>query len=112
MAHSIQSSSSPVAKQQQQQQQGNCNDKYCVDFAEYPKNYIQALNLEKFEHLFGSDIDDSFALRFDADETGLCESRRTVIYPQRGMTSQGTWLTIINNDDGKLVQGVLVEQCT
>lgn len=88
-----------------------CNEIFCENDPSYPKNYIQSLNLDKFEHLFGDDFVDNIALRFDADEQGLCQSRRRLIYPKKAMTSSGTWLTIVNNDD-MYRQGILVEECT
>lgn len=84
---------------------------YIEDFPDYPKNFIQSLNLEKFEHLFGDDYIELLDLRFDADEQGLCSSRKRLIHPKRGMTSNGTWLTIVNNDDDRYRQGILVEEC-
>jgi hypothetical protein len=89
-----------------------CTDNFCTDYAEYPKDYIQTLNLEKFEHLFVDDFFDTLALRFDEDEQGLCQSRKRLIHPKRGVTAQGSWLTIVNNDDTKYRQGILVEECS
>jgi Spaetzle len=68
------------------------------------------LELHKYEYLFGDDFIDTLALRFDSDESGLCESRRRLIHPKRGQTVQNTWLTIVN-DDNKYRQGVTIEEC-
>lgn len=88
-----------------------CNSVFCESDPNYPKEFIRTLNLDKFEHLFGDDFIDTISVRFDADEQGLCQSRRRLIYPKKGLTAAGSWLTIVNNDD-KYRQGILVEECT
>lgn len=85
---------------------------FIEDFPDYPKNYIQTLNLDKFEHLFGDDFVETLDLRFDSDEVGLCSSRKRMTYPKRGMTPNGNWLTIVNNDDDHYRQGILIEECS
>jgi hypothetical protein len=75
-----------------------CSEIFCENDPNYPKHIIQSLDLEKFEHLFGDDYIDSVALRFDADEQGLCQSKRRLIHPKKGVTAIGSWLTIINDD--------------
>jgi Spaetzle len=72
--------------------------------------FISSLNLDKFEHLFGDDFIESFSVRFNDDESGLCGSRQRLIHPKKGQTVQNTWLTIVN-DDSKYRQGVLIEEC-
>lgn len=88
----------------------DCGDTFCTADPNYPADYVSSLNLDKFEHLFGDDFIDNFAVRFDPDESGLCSSRKRLIHPKKGQTVQNTWLTIIN-DDNKYRQGVLVEEC-
>lgn len=89
-----------------------CGDTYCTHDPNYPSDVIASLNteLQKFEYLFGDDFVDTLALRFDSDESGLCQSRRRLVHPKRGKTVQNTWLTIINDDD-KYRQGVTIEEC-
>lgn len=77
----------------------------------YPKAQIKQLNLEKFELFFGSEFEDTVGLRFDADEQGLCRSRKRTIFPQSAKNPNGLWLTIINNEDDSFVQGIVVEEC-
>lgn len=92
--------------------QQECGDTYCTNDPNYPKDVIASLSseLRKFEYLFGEDFEDTVALRFDADEEGLCHSRRRLIYPQRGQTKHNTWLTIVNNGD-HYKQGIQIEEC-
>ncbi|XP_070490478.1 protein spaetzle isoform X2 [Chironomus tepperi] len=84
---------------------------FMEDYPDYPKPYIKSLNLDKFELFFGSEYEETLGLRFDADEEGLCSSRRRTIFPKTAMTWNGSWLTIINNDDDKYRQGIVVEEC-
>lgn len=88
-----------------------CGDTYCTADPNYPLDVIASLNteLQKYEYLFGDDFVDTIELRFDSDESGLCQSRRRLIHPKRGQTRQNTWLTIINDD--KYRQGITVEEC-
>ncbi|CRK88031.1 CLUMA_CG001817, isoform A [Clunio marinus] len=88
----------------------DCGETYCLVDPNYPSNFISSLNLEKYEHLFGDDFIENFSVRFDADESGLCQSRKRLIHPKRGQTIQNTWLTIVN-EDNKYRQGVLIEEC-
>lgn len=88
----------------------DCGVTFCTTDPNYPTDIISVLDLEKFEHLFGDDLFENFAVRFDADESGLCQSRKRIIHPKKGQTVQNTWLTIIN-DDNKYRQGVLIEEC-
>lgn len=88
----------------------DCGDTFCTADPNYPTDFITSLNLDRYEHLFGDDYIDHFAVRFDADESGLCQSRKRLIHPKRGQTIQNNWLTIIN-DDNKYRQGVLIEEC-
>lgn len=88
----------------------DCGDTFCTADPHYPSAFITSLNLEKYEHLFFDDFVDNFSVRFDADESGLCQSRKRLIHPKKGQTVQNTWLTIIN-DDNKYKQGVLIEEC-
>lgn len=88
----------------------DCGDTFCTADPNYPVDFITSLNLDKYEHLFGDDFVDNFAVRFDADESGLCQSRKRLIHPKKGQTVQNTWLTIVN-DDNKYRQGVLIEEC-
>lgn len=93
-------------------QKDGCNEIFCENDPNYPKSYIQSLNLEKFEHLFGDDFVEVVSVRngFD-DEVGLCSSRRRIIHPTKGKTRNGDWLVIVNNDD-RYRQGILVEECS
>jgi len=88
----------------------DCGVTFCTADPNYPIDIISTLDLDKFEHLFGDDLVENFAVRFDADESGLCQSRKRLIHPKKGQTVQNTWLTIINDDD-KYKQGVLIEEC-
>lgn len=88
----------------------DCGDTFCTADPNYPIAFISSLNLEKYEHLFVDDFVDNFSVRFDADESGLCQSRKRLIHPKKGQTVQNTWLTIVN-DDIKYRQGVLIEEC-
>ena len=95
----------------QNEKKQECGDTYCTNFPNYPSDVIASLNTEllKFAYIFGDDFEDTVSLRFDADESGLCQSRRRLIHPQRGQTRQNTWLTIVN--DEKYRQGITVEEC-
>jgi hypothetical protein len=84
---------------------------FMEDYPDYPKNFIKQLNLEKFDILFGTEFEEQVGLRFDADEQGLCRSRRRTVFPKLGKTPNGSWLTIVNNDDDRYRQGVVVEEC-
>lgn len=88
----------------------DCGDTFCTADPNYPIAFITSLDLEKYEHLFVDDFVDNFSVRFDADESGLCQSRKRLIHPKKGQTVQNTWLTIVN-DDKKYKQGVLIEEC-
>lgn len=81
------------------------------DYPDYPKNYIKRLDLEKFELFFGTEFDDMVSSRFNADEQGFCRSRKRTVFPKKGKTPNGSWLTIINNDDDRYRQGIVVEEC-
>lgn len=89
-----------------------CNDNFCENSPEYPKTYIQSLNLEKFKHLFAVDYEDKIQQRngFD-DGEGLCQSRRRTTFPTRAKSKNGDWLLIVN-DDARYRQGILIEECT
>lgn len=78
---------------------------------DYPKNFIKTLDLEKFDFLFGTEFQEVLGARFDADEEGLCRSRKRTVFPQSGQTPDGSWLVIVNNDDDRYRQGVVVEEC-
>lgn len=90
----------------------DCGDTFCTADPNYPISTITSLQheLDKYEHLFVDDFVDNFSVRFDADESGLCQSRKRLIHPKKGQTVQNTWLTIVN-DDNKYRQGVLIEEC-
>lgn len=87
-----------------------CGDTYCTIDPNYPSDVIASLELQKYEYLFGDDFVDTLALRFDADESGLCQSRRRLIHPKRGKNLDNVWMTIIN-DDNKYTQGITIEEC-
>jgi Spaetzle len=87
----------------------NCDDRFCLDDPNYPKTYIQSLNLESYKHLFGNDLFEQFSLRIGPEEQGLCQSRKRLIHPKKAKLPNGNWLTIIN--DEKYQQGILVEEC-
>lgn len=88
----------------------DCGDTFCTADPNYPINIISSLDLERYEYLFGDDYTEHFQVRFDADESGLCQSRNRMIYPKSGRTVQNNWYTIINDD--KYRQGVLIEECS
>ena len=67
--------------------------------------------MEKYEDFFSTDFEDTLAARFDVDEQGLCRSIKRTVYPKKGKTPNGSWFTIINNDDDKFRQGIRVEEC-
>ena len=81
------------------------------DYPDYPKTFIKRLNLDKFELFFGNEFEDTLGLRFDSDEQGLCRSRRRTVFPKTAKTPNGSWLTIINNDDDRYRQGIVIEEC-
>ncbi|CAG9809524.1 unnamed protein product [Chironomus riparius] len=84
---------------------------FMEDYPSYPKSLIKNLNLDKFELFFGNEYEETLGLRFDSDEQGLCTSKRRTIFPKLGKTPNGSWLPIINNDDDKYRQGIVIEEC-
>ncbi|CAO1425321.1 unnamed protein product [Diamesa hyperborea] len=103
--------SNVVVKDRVGNPESHCEATYCLEIPNYPKDLIQSLDLEKYQYIFGEDLIDNVALRFDTpEEQGLCQSRRRLIHPKKGQTLQNSWLTIVNDDD-KHRQGVIVEEC-
>ena len=100
-------------------------DTICEDesIEKYPEDAIKLIlyrhklfaNREYFQRLFGRPCLTSkpeeltTRLGFDLEETALCETVETYIFPKKAKNSKGVWKYIVNTDDYR--QGVSVHRC-
>lgn len=94
------------------------NQTYCEQVDNYPLDMINDVverQGHRYSALFGDDIIKMVEPSLDSrinilEESTMCDSTSSVIYPKTAKTKDNVWLFIVNSD--KFKQGVVIEKCT